>query len=99
MSDRLQGSNEPHPTIPELEQDGTSSTAVLAKRYRNSVCVVSKLPPELLSYVFSINVLCERPCTKNGTFSLGWISITQVCHWWREVGQAASVALHLELTE
>ncbi|KAH9963532.1 hypothetical protein BC827DRAFT_1154409 [Russula dissimulans] len=91
------GSNEPHPTSPE--EDRTNSNAVLAKRYRyrNSDCAVSKLPPELLCHVFSINVLCDRPCTKNGAFSLGWMSIAQVCHWWREVGQVASVTLHPKL--
>ena len=47
----------------------------------NPGCAVAALPPELLSYVFSMNVLSDRPVQKN----LGWISVTQVCHRWREV--------------
>lgn len=58
---------------------------VLTKRYRNAACAVFKLPPELLSHVFSISVLRDRPGAKNGTYNLGWISVTQVCHRWREV--------------
>jgi hypothetical protein len=48
-------------------------------------CAVAALPPELLSYVFSMNVLSDRPAQKNGKYDLGWISVTQVCHRWREV--------------
>ncbi|KAH9977558.1 hypothetical protein BJV74DRAFT_860494 [Russula compacta] len=31
---------------------------------------------------------CDRPGAKNGTRNLGWISVTQVCHYWREVALA-----------
>lgn len=67
--------------------DAPDPVAVLAKRHRNSICAVTRiLPPELLSYMFSINVLCDRPRPKNGGYNLGWISVTHVCHLWREVG-------------
>ena len=70
--------------------DATSQAPVPTQRYLNSTCAIFKLPPELFSYVFSISVLCDRPGTKNGVYSPGWISVTQVCHYWREVGQASS---------
>lgn len=91
LTDTHHGMDEPNPTSSgqrSLIADiyATSQTKILAKRYLNSTCAVSKLPPELLSYVFSISVLCDRPGTKDGVYSLGWISVTQVCHYWREVG-------------
>ncbi|KAH9075583.1 hypothetical protein EDB83DRAFT_1794347 [Lactarius deliciosus] len=58
---------------------------VLMKRRHNSGCAVTALPPELLSYVFSMNLLSDRPGLANGNYSLGWISVTQVCHRWREI--------------
>ncbi len=98
LNDGHHGWDEPLPTSleqsfldAELDATGLATVTVLRKRRRNSVCAISKLPPELLSYVFSMNVLCDRPGMKNGAYSLGWIVTTQVCHQWREVGQAASV--------
>lgn len=80
------------------ELDATDLAEVLKKRHRNSVGPASVLPPELLSSVFSINVLCDRPGSpKNGLgkyYSLGWISATQVCHRWREVRHTS---VHLPL--
>ncbi|KAH9064982.1 hypothetical protein EDB87DRAFT_1574710 [Lactarius vividus] len=58
---------------------------VLTKLRHNSGCAVTALPPELLSYVFSMNLLSDRPGLVNGNYSLGWISVTQVCYRWREV--------------
>ena len=68
------------------DMNASSQATVLTKRCLNSTCAISKLPPELLSHVFSISVLCDRPGMKNGLYSLGWISVTQACHYWREVG-------------
>jgi hypothetical protein len=68
--------------------DATNLVVILAKRHRNSVCVVSVLP-ELLSNVFSINFLCDHPGSRDGKYSLGWISATYVCHQWCEVGHPA----------
>jgi hypothetical protein len=79
--------------LSNTDLDMTGLGAVLTKRHLNSICPISKLPPELLSSVFSINVLCDRPGTKDGTYSLGWISVTQVCHQWREVRGTAQVGL------
>ncbi|KAI0247858.1 hypothetical protein BJV78DRAFT_1156908 [Lactifluus subvellereus] len=74
--------------------DATDPVAVLTKRHRNSICAVTRiLPPELLSYIFSINVLCDPPRPNNGGYNLGWISVTHVCYQWREVGHPARVAL------
>ncbi|KAH9036639.1 hypothetical protein EDB85DRAFT_1888778 [Lactarius pseudohatsudake] len=58
---------------------------VLMKLRHNSGCAVTALPPELLSHVFSVNLLSDRPGLVNGNYSLGWISVTQVCHRWREI--------------
>lgn len=65
--------------------DAITMATVLPKRRRNSSRAVAALPSELLSYVFSMNVLSDRPGQKNGKYNLGWISATQVCHRWREV--------------
>ncbi|KAH8981540.1 hypothetical protein EDB92DRAFT_178446 [Lactarius akahatsu] len=32
-----------------------------------------------------MNLLSDRPGLVNGNYSLGWISVTQVCHRWREI--------------
>ena len=102
LSNGHHGWNEPHASSlrqglsnTELD-DATSLAAVQTKRYRNSVCAVSKLPPELLSYVFSINIYCDRPGAKNGTSHLGWISVTQVCHYWREVRKCKLLTTELD---
>ncbi|KAI9451219.1 hypothetical protein BJY52DRAFT_1215149 [Lactarius psammicola] len=68
--------------------DAATMVTVLTKRRRNSGCVVAALPPELLSYVISMNVLSDRPGHMNGKYGLGWISATQVCHRWREIALA-----------
>jgi hypothetical protein len=65
--------------------EAATMATVLQKRRRNSSCAVAALPSELLSIVFSMNVLSDRPGQKNGKHNLGWISATQVCHRWREV--------------
>lgn len=65
--------------------DVETMVAVPTKRRRNSGCAATSLPPELLSYVFSMNVLSDRPQLKKGNNSLGWVSATHVCHRWREV--------------
>lgn len=64
-----------------LDNARHDAATIVTKLPCNSGCAVAALPPELLSYVFSMNVLSDRPAQKN----LGWISVTQVCHRWREV--------------
>ena len=95
LSDTHHGLDEPNPASEGQRSlvtgnDAASQAPVPTKRYVNSTCAIFKLPPELFSYVFSISVLCDRPGTKSGVYTLGWISVTQVCHYWREVGQASS---------
>ena len=78
----------PYASVEEsLDNGRLDVVTVLTKRRHNSGCAAAVLPPELLSYVFSMNVLSDRPVRKNGkhSFFLGWISATQVCHQWREV--------------
>ncbi|KAH9043580.1 hypothetical protein EDB84DRAFT_864547 [Lactarius hengduanensis] len=65
--------------------EAATMVTVLMKLRHNSGCAVTALPPELLSYVFSMNLLSDRPGLVNGNYSLGWISVTQVCHRWREI--------------
>ena len=74
-------------SLDNARHDAATTATVLTKRRRNSGCAVAALPPELLSYVFSMNVLSDRPGQKHGKqkYNLGWISATQVCHRWREV--------------
>ncbi|KAI0039928.1 hypothetical protein FA95DRAFT_1462389, partial [Auriscalpium vulgare] len=49
----------------------------------NAGLPVSRLPPEILSAVFSILTDIDRP--RNHGKSLAWISITHVCRKWRDV--------------
>lgn len=84
-------------TMPAVEKslgnskpEAATMATVLQKRRRNSSCAVAALPSELLSIVFSMNVLSDRPGQKNGKHNLGWISATQVCHRWREIALATS---------
>ncbi|KAF8261011.1 hypothetical protein EI94DRAFT_1789685 [Lactarius quietus] len=85
--------------LDNARHDAATMVTVLAKRRRNSGCAVAALPPELLSYVFSMNVLSDRPGQKNGKYNLGWISATQVCHRWREIALATpSLWRYLDFT-
>ncbi|TFY73169.1 hypothetical protein EWM64_g10843, partial [Hericium alpestre] len=64
-----------------------------AKMRRNAISTVSRLPPEVLSNIFSILTAVDPPTHKR-TFvernfinmrGLGWIRVTQVCRSWRHI--------------
>ena len=52
---------------------------------RNTLIPVSLLPPEILSRVFHLLVVEERPFFSSGNLKLGWIRVTHVCRHWRQV--------------
>jgi hypothetical protein len=51
--------------------------------HRNTLAPVSVLPPEVLSRIFHLVALAERPWSNME--NLRWISVTQVCRHWRQV--------------
>ena len=51
---------------------------------RNEFLPIARLPPEILSHIFSFHAI-ENPPNPPG---LGWITVTHVCHRWRQVALA-----------
>ncbi|KAF9652349.1 hypothetical protein BDM02DRAFT_3266414 [Thelephora ganbajun] len=61
-----------------------NSSVCSLKSRRNSLCSVSRLPPEVLSDVFL--VLAEQLQAQDRfRVDFKWISVTHVCHLWRHV--------------
>ena len=50
---------------------------------RNALVPISLLPPEILVRVFHFLVLKEYPLSRKG--GVGWIRVTHVCRYWRQV--------------
>lgn len=48
----------------------------------NKLAFISKLPVELLSYIFS---LVRRKYRQRSRFDLGWVVVTHVCQRWRDI--------------
>jgi F-box-like len=75
-----------------------SEAIICLKRERNSNVPISRLPPEILSAIFFYNVLDGGHDFSYRFISAslgGWISVTYVCHYWREIAlQSASLWSH-----
>ena len=54
---------------------------------RNRLLFVSRLPPELLARIFSLLEAIDPPSSS----VLGWITVTHVCSYWRQVALDHSV--------
>ena len=55
---------------------------------RNGFTPISLLPPEVLARVFHFLVLEDPPCSPE--WDRGWMRVTQVCRFWRQVAQGDS---------
>ena len=51
---------------------------------RNNLAPISKIPVELLSYIFS---LVQRKYRQNPHGDLGWVVVTHVCQRWRDIAR------------
>jgi hypothetical protein len=51
---------------------------------RNNLAPISKIPVELLSYIFS---LVQRKYRQNPREDLGWVVVTHVCQRWRDIAR------------
>jgi hypothetical protein len=49
---------------------------------RNDLAPISKIPVELLSYIFS---LVQRKCRHDSREDLGWVVVTHICQRWRNI--------------
>ena len=49
---------------------------------RNNLVPISKIPVELLSYIFS---LVQRKCRHDSREDLGWVVVTHICQRWRNI--------------
>ncbi|KAI0056098.1 hypothetical protein BV25DRAFT_1832555 [Artomyces pyxidatus] len=55
---------------------------------RNALIPISRLPPEILTRIFTINAAADIPGIRDKTKTrprLGWITVTHVCRRWREM--------------
>ena len=51
---------------------------------RNDFSLIGRLPPEILSHIFSFHAIQNQPNPPG----LGWITVTHVCRRWRQVALA-----------
>jgi F-box-like len=56
------------------------------KTRRNSLVLISRLPPEILSEIFL--VFAEQSQTNKFKTSYEWLSVAHICHSWRDVALA-----------
>jgi len=49
---------------------------------RNNLAPISKIPVELLSYIFS---LVQRKCRRESRGNLDWVVVTHICQRWRNI--------------
>ncbi|KAI0042522.1 hypothetical protein FA95DRAFT_561129 [Auriscalpium vulgare] len=63
------------------------NAAQLDAAQHNSQLPATRLPPEILSHIFSILSSIHKPHTKDGSGprSLGWLAATHVCQRWRTI--------------
>ncbi|TFY65084.1 hypothetical protein EVG20_g5721 [Dentipellis fragilis] len=61
---------------------------------RNAISIISRLPADVLLHIFTILVEVDPPTmTRAGRERqqcLGWIQVTHVCHFWREISLSDS---------
>ncbi|KAI0647322.1 hypothetical protein C8Q79DRAFT_620139 [Trametes meyenii] len=61
-------------------------SVALLKRYRNSLCPIHRLSPDVLALVFLDLVDdCESPSTAFNFGAVSWVYIAHVCHRWRTI--------------
>ncbi|KZV73609.1 hypothetical protein PENSPDRAFT_282747 [Peniophora sp. CONT] len=67
---------------------------IVAKQRRNMLTGACHVPPEVLSTVFALAQKGWYPLTRwrtdNPGYDYGWINITHVCGYWREVSHSSS---------
>ena len=77
----------------DLELDLFQEQLALAKRRRNSVVPVYRIPSELLVIVFTSLQAIWKPAYHDQvkiaegekSYTFGWMTVTHVCHSWRKV--------------
>ncbi|KAI0311943.1 hypothetical protein OF83DRAFT_706754 [Amylostereum chailletii] len=52
-------------------------------QHRNSLAPISRIPVEILAFVFSFLAISEPPVLKRGVGQPGWMKVTEVSHRWR----------------
>ncbi|KAI0308566.1 hypothetical protein OF83DRAFT_1160568 [Amylostereum chailletii] len=65
----------------------------VVKKVCNELIPVHRLPPELLSKIFSLLTFVDQPSCRgprSSNHSLGWIRVTHVCQRWRSVAHSAA---------
>ncbi|KAI0062543.1 hypothetical protein BV25DRAFT_1885251 [Artomyces pyxidatus] len=71
----------------DCELEGLIQTVRAVRMRRNTLSPVHRLPPEILAMIFSFlaDEYPPRRFVSYGLSKLGWITVTHVCHHWRQV--------------